>query len=75
MKEGTDCVKSDIRTFGIARNRKAMASLADVWVETVTEGGRRFMVAWRKYQVNAARPRQEKRGATRLGKLFSHAEE
>ena len=27
---------------------KATALEAEVWVETVTEGGRRFMAAWRK---------------------------
>ena len=36
------------------------------------EGGRRFMVAWRKEEVDATRHRQEKRKATRLGrKLLS----
>ena len=39
-------------------------------VETVTEGGRRFMAVWRKEEVDAARHRQEKREATRLGKLL-----
>ena len=62
-KEWTDCVQSDIRAFGIAG--------AEVWVETVTEGGRRFMAAWRKEEVDAARHRQEKREATRLGNLLS----
>ena len=33
----------------------------EVWVETVTEGGRRFVAAWRKEEVAAARRRQEKR--------------
>ena len=47
-KEWTDCVQSDIRAFGIAGDWKATALNADVWVETVTEGGRRFMAAWRK---------------------------
>ena len=49
---------------------------AEVWVETVTEGGRRFKAAWRKEEVDAARHHQEKREeATRLGKeLLSHAE-
>ena len=37
-----------------------------VWVETAAEGGRRFMAAWRKEEVDAARHRQEKREATRL---------
>ena len=47
-KESTDCVQSDIRAFGIARDWKATALKAEVWVETVTEGGRRFIAAWRK---------------------------
>ena len=42
---------------------------AEVWVETVTEGGRRFMATWRKEEVNAAGLRQEKIEATRLRKL------
>ena len=33
--------------------------------------GRRFMVAWRKEEVDAARHHQEKREATRLGSLLS----
>ena len=70
-KEWTDCIQSDIRAFGIAGDWKATALKADVWVETVTEGGRRFMAAWRKEEVDAARHRQEKRGATRLGNLLS----
>ena len=44
---------------------------AEVWVETGTEGGRRFMAAWRKEEIDAARHRQEKREATRLGNLLS----
>ena len=50
-KEWTDCVQSDIRTFGIAGDWKA--------------------IAWRKEEVDAARHRQEKREATRLGTLLS----
>ena len=69
-KEWTDCIQSDIRAFGIARDWKAAALKAEVWVETVTEGGRRFMAAWRKEEVDAARHRQEKREATRLGNLL-----
>ena len=42
--------------------------------ETVTEGGRRFMAAWGEKEVDAASHRQEKRRATRLGKLLSHTE-
>ena len=70
-KEWTDCVQSDIQAFGIAGDWKATGLKAEVWVETVTEGGRRFMVAWRKEEVDVARHRQEKREATRLANLIS----
>ena len=74
-KGWTECVQSDIRAFGIARGWKATALEAEVWVETVTGGGRRFMAVWRKEEVDAARHHQETRKATRLGrKLFSHTE-
>ena len=59
-KECTDCVQSDIRAFGIVGDWKATAFKAEVRVETVTEGGRRFMAAWWKGEVDAARHRQEK---------------
>ena len=70
-KEWTDCVQSDIRAFGTAGDWKATALKAEVWVETVTDGGRRFMAAWRKEEVDAARHRQEKREATRRGNLLA----
>ena len=73
-KGWTDCVPSDIRAFGTAGDWKATALKAEVWVETVAEGGRRLMTAWKKKEVDAARHRQEKREATRLGKLLSHTE-
>ena len=73
-KEWTDCVQSDIRAFGITGDWKTMALKAEVWVEAVTEGGRRFMAAWREEGEDAARHRQENREATRLGKLQSHTE-
>ena len=73
-KEWTDCVQSDIRAFGITGDWKTMALKAEVWVEAVAEGGRRFMVAWREEEEDAARHRQEKSEATRLGKLQSHTE-
>ena len=47
-KEWTDCVQSDIRMFGIVGDWEATAFEAEVWVETVAEGGRRFMATWRK---------------------------
>ena len=70
-KEWTDCIQSDIRAFGIAGDWKATALKAEVWVEMVTGGWRRFMAAWRKEEVDAARHRQEKKEATRLGNLIS----
>ena len=73
-KEWTDCVQSDTRAFGIAGDWKAAALKAEVWVETVTEGERRFMAAWRKEEVDAARHRQGKREARGLEKLLSHTE-
>ena len=71
----TDCVQSDIQASGIVGGWKATALEAEVWLETVTEGTRRFMAAWRKKDVDATRHRQEKKEATiyRLGrKLLSH---
>ena len=73
-KEWTDCVQGDIRAFGITGDWETMAVKAEVWVEAVTKGGRRFMAAWRQEEEDAARHRQEKREATRLGKLQSHTE-
>ena len=67
-------IQSDIRAFGITGDWKTMAVKAEGWVEAVTEGGRRFMAAWRQEKEDAARYRQEKREATRLGKLQSHTE-
>ena len=45
-------------TFGITVRWKATALKASVWVDTVTEGGRRFMAAWKKEEVDVARHRQ-----------------
>ena len=56
-KEWTDCVQSDIRSFGITEGWKAVALKSEVWVEAVTEGGRRFMAAWREEEEDAARHR------------------
>ena len=68
------CRVINIRAFGITGDWKTMALKAEVWVEAVTEGGRRFMAAWREEEEDAARHHQEKREATRLGKLQSHTE-
>ena len=62
---------SDRVSTQLASREKATALKAEVWVETVTDSGRRFMAAWRKEEVDAARHRQEKREATRLGNLLS----
>ena len=70
-KEWTDCVQSDIGAFGIAGDWKVTALKTEVWVGAGTEGGRRFMAEWRKEEVDAARHRQEKREASRLGNLLS----
>ena len=66
-KEWTHCVQSDFRAFVVTV--KAMALKAEVWVEAVMEGGRRFIASWREEDEDAARHRQEKRKATRLGRL------
>ena len=63
-KEWTDCVQSDIRSFGITGDWKAMALKTEVWVEAVTEGGRRLTAEWREEEEDAARHRQEKREET-----------
>ena len=73
-KEWADCVQSNMRAFVIVGNWKAMMLEATVWVKPVSKGGRRFMAAWRKEEVDAARLRQEKIEATRLEKLLSHTE-
>ena len=73
-KEWIDCVPKDIRGFGISGDWKATALKAEVWVEAVTEGGRRFVAAWKKEAIDATRYRQEKREVTRLGMLLPHTE-
>ncbi|CAN0468548.1 unnamed protein product, partial [Ascophyllum nodosum] len=70
-KKWTDCVQNDIRAFGIAGDWKATAVLkAEVWVETVTEGGWRFMAALteeRKGRRGQTSPGEERSNET--GKL------
>ena len=73
-KQWTDCVQSDIQAFGILGDSKSTVLKAEVWVETAVQGGRRFIAAWRKEEVDAARHRQEKGEATKLGTLLSHPE-
>ena len=68
---GRSVMKLKLIRRGASSWAVATALKAEAWVETVTEGGRRFMAAWRKEEVDAARHRQEKREATRLGNLLS----
>ena len=55
--------------FGIAGDWKATALKAAVWVETVTEGGRIFMAARRKEEVDAARHCRRAEISNETGKL------
>ena len=52
-KEWTDCVQSDSQAFSIAGDWKAALKAE----ETVAEGRRGFMAAWRKEEVDASRHR------------------
>ena len=61
-------LKKRVSLFGDLRQAPRIRS------NTITEDGRRFMAAWMKEEVDAARHRQEKREATRLGELLSHPE-
>ena len=63
-KEWTDCVQSGIRAFGITGDWETMAIKAEVWVEAVTKGGRRFMARGgkkRKTRPDIARSRERQR--------------
>ena len=59
-KDWANSLRSDVRVFGIAGDWKATALETEVWVETLTESGRRLMVTCRKDEVDAARHRLEK---------------
>ena len=68
-KGWTDCVQSDIRAYGIAGDWKRTALESEVFVKTVTEGGRRFMAAWtwRKEEVRQTRLDIARRGKRQRG--------
>ena len=68
-KEWTDCVPSDFRAFGITGDWKAMAFKAEVWVQAVTEGERRFMVAWRKNRGRRGQTSPEEERGNETGKV------
>ena len=66
-KEWTDCVQSDIRAFGITGDWETMAVKAEVWVEAVTEGGRRKVhgrVEARRGRRGQTSPGEERGNAT-----------
>ena len=44
-KGWTDCVQSDIRALSKTVDWKSTALKAEMWIEAVAEGGRRFMAA------------------------------
>ena len=64
-KEWTDCVTDDLRLFGIGDGEgwKTVALDPGKWWEVVMDGGRTFMVAWRKEEERAAEVRRNKRNA------------
>ena len=51
-KEWSDCVQVDVQAVGT--DWKATALEAEVWIKTVTEGGRRLMVTWMNGKVDTA---------------------
>ena len=58
----TDCVAKDVRIFCIDGDWTAAALKQGTWDDTVIEGGRRFMVGWRKEEKSMAKIRQSKKG-------------
>ena len=53
-KEWSDCVQVDVQAVGTTQDWKATALEAEVWIKTVTEGGRRLMVTWMNGKVDTA---------------------
>ena len=51
-------------------NWKATALEAEEWVEMATEGGRRFMAAWRKDEVDATRVSPGEERGSETGKII-----
>ena len=60
-KEWVDCVARDVRAFGISGDWESLSLQEDDWYNTVVEGGRKFMDAWRRIEEQASETRQEKR--------------
>ena len=67
-------VQSEFRAFGITGDWEVTALEARVWVETVTDGRRRFIAAWGREEVqystiDAARHHNEKKQRNETGKI------
>ena len=60
-KEWVDRVARDVRAFGISGDWESLSLQEDDWYNTVVEGGRKFMDAWRRIEEQASETRQEKR--------------
>ena len=66
-KEWVDCVEKDVRALGILGDWEALSLQEDEWYNTVVEGGRRFMDAWRRIEEQASETRQEKKMERKTG--------
>ena len=60
-------MERDVRAFGISGDWEALSLPEDVLYNTVVEGGRRFMDAWRRIEEQASETRQEKRMERKTG--------
>ena len=60
-------MERDARAFGISRDWEALSLQEDEWYDTVVEGGRRFMDAWRRTEKQASETRQEERMEKYIG--------
>ena len=68
-KEWTDCVADDLRLFGVTGDWSTAALDPGVCINTVHEGGCRFMAAWVKEEENTSNQRQKKREAEEADKV------
>ena len=59
-------MEKDVRAFGISGDWEALSLQKDEWYNTVVEGRRRFMDAWR-IEEQASETRQEKRMKKEMG--------
>ena len=60
-------MERDARAFGISRDWEALSLQEDEWYNTVVEGGRRFMDAWRRIEEQSSEMLQEKRMEKKTG--------